>query len=132
MNFDDIYATDPDLEKNGVWVNLGHGLEVLVARMGNSRYQSLLDALLKPHQRQIQRNTMDRDVLNDIILQAVSKAVLLDWKGANADGKPLAYSPDVGLAYLRKYKDFREDVLFAAGQMETFRAEQLEDNSKNS
>ncbi|TFH65748.1 MAG: hypothetical protein E4G91_01325 [Candidatus Zixiibacteriota bacterium] len=123
--------TDKTLETEGVDVKISSGAIVTVARTNNPKFKNYLRQLLKPYERQMQRKRMDDELLEDLTLKAISKYVLLGWKGIELDGKPVKYSPEKAYELMKEFEDFAEDVLDAASMRETFRAEIVEENTKN-
>jgi len=124
--------TDKSLESEGVEVEIRSGAIVKVARTNNPKFKEYLRHLLKPYERQMQRRTMDDDLLNDLTLRAVAKHVLLGWKGIYLDNKRVKYSPEKAFELMKEFEDFQEDVVDAASMRETFRAAVVEENTKNS
>lgn len=131
MDLEKTYGTDKDLEKNGVWVEIDDGAQILVARTDNPRYRDMLRAELKPHKKKIQRGTLSQEFQEKLLMKVVAHTVLLDWKGITVKDKAVKYSPEKALELLEEYPDFREDVMEAANTMETFRREIEEEDRKN-
>jgi hypothetical protein len=133
MDLKESYGfTDKELEESGVEVELGDGAFITVRRSNNKKFVKLLQSLRKPYERRIQRGTMDQKVLDDLTRKAVAKEVLIGWRGIKLDGKEVKYSPEKAEELLKQFEEFQEDVLFAANTRETFRAEVVEENEKNS
>lgn len=132
MDLKKEYFTDKKLEEGGVDVDLGDGAFVTVRRTNNPMFREHLNKLRKPYERQIQRGTVDQDLLDKLTRKAVSRHVLVGWKGIEIDGKAVKYSPEKAEEIMIEYPDFQEDVLFAANSRETFRQEVEEENVKNS
>lgn len=132
MDLKKEYFTDPKIESDGVDVELGDGGVVTVRRTNNKHFRTYLDALRKPHERQIQRGTADKEMLDDLTRKAVARCVLIGWKGIEIGGKAVKYSPEKAYELMKEFEDFQEDVLYAANNRETFRREVVEENEKNS
>lgn len=124
--------TDPNLERDGVEVELDDGAFITVRRTNNEEFGKYLRALRKPHERRIQRGRMDQKILDNLTRKAVAKHVLIGWRGIEVDGKAVKYSPEKAEELMKQFEDFQEDVLTAANSSETFRAEVTEENEKNS
>jgi hypothetical protein len=128
------YATDEQAEIDGVWVELGEGARIKVARVGNPSYEKVLRQLKKPY-RNITRagGEIPREALDKITIEATAEALLLDWQGLDdEDGTAIPYSKEAAKRLLGELKDFRETVVRLALEAETFRAEALEAAAKNS
>lgn len=128
------YKVDPVKVTDGVWEDFGDGTSILLARMGNSYYEKELKKLATPYKRQIRTNTVSDTVYNDLINKAVSKTVILNWKGLKEDGKEIKYSPEKAYELLSNpiYRDFRELILAIAQEIEIFKEIEKEEGLKNS
>lgn len=126
------FKTNEDLETNGVWVDIGEGARLLVARMNNPNFQKMFTKLTEPHRKALQRNTLDEAVLEDIAIRCVAKTVLLDWSGWQGDdGADVPYSEEKALEWLRDLKDFRALVREISTEQATFRETLDEADLKN-
>jgi len=123
---------DENLAEDGVEVDLGEGAAIIVRPMRNEAFKKYLNTLLKPYERRIQQKRMDTKLQDDLTRKAVAKHVLIGWKGIELDGKAVKYSPEKAEELMKRFEDFQEDVLTAALSSETFRAEVVEENEKNS
>jgi hypothetical protein len=134
------YLTDPTLEEEGVWVRLRKGdAEVLVARAGNSKHEELVRRLRKKHGRGFRGDELPQEVDDSIALEALSKTILLDWRGIEGpipgvceDEGDVPYSTDTARALLKLSRDFRLEVTQIATEMEVFRREEQEAGKKPS
>ena len=125
------YATDKELETSGVWIDLGKGAKVLVARLQNPAHKARLREVLKPYKRKINRGVVDDEIPDDLINQVLAETILLNWEGIEENGSPVDYSVAKATEFLEKYPDFKADVVYLASNMETFRAQQAEEDEKN-
>lgn len=125
--------TDVNRELAGVWVQVDEDTSVLVARYRNDKHRKYLKNVLEPHKRMIRNNSLSDKVLEKIELDAMSKHILLDWKGMSHAGKALKYSQKEALKILSDpgLKWFREFVQEAAEDFELYRAEDLEEAKEN-
>lgn len=80
--------TDKALEIKGVEVDYG-SFRVTLARAGgaNKRYEKLLNALSKPHQRAMKTETMDNEVAIDIMRKVYAGAIIMHWEAKDAKGE---------------------------------------------
>jgi len=127
------YKTDLTVSEEGVWVDMGEGCQLLVARKGNQKFARKLKALIKPYQRQIDMNTMSDDLANKLLAEAMAYGILLDWKGLKLDGKEIKYSPEKAQELLNDPEliDFRNAVDQLSDDREQFRTESIEAAEKN-
>lgn len=126
------FATDLDLEEEGVWVEIGDGAKLKVARVGNPRYRERIRQLTKPYRNQIRSSTLPEDISDDLVLKAFSECILLDWEGLEDDkGKPITYSKEHAYELLKGLRDFRSLVAEIAQEQETFRRNEAEAEGKS-
>jgi hypothetical protein len=111
MDLKKVFGTSAKLEVEGVVVDLGDGGWVKVARAGNPENRKMLKRLIAPHKAALRSDRLPDDVLEKLTIKAMSETILLDWGGLEDEGKPLpAYTKEQGVAYLTKYKDFRDQI----------------------
>ena len=126
--------TDESLEVEGVWVDLNDkdGTQLLVGRVGSSVFNSALRAKMKPFRNLIQRDKLPMETQEKLLTEVMAEYTLLGWKNLKHAGKQVKFSKAKALELLTGIKDFRELVTEIANSMETFRKEELEEDSKNS
>ena len=131
MDLKNRFETDKLLEEEGVWVDIGDGGRLKVARRGNRRYRDKLRALTRGRERQLQLNTLPEDIAEDMLCQALACGILLDWDGIEEDGRKLAYAQETAVELLRRYADFRVLVETLSDDMAAYRTRELEAAEKN-
>ena len=130
----DLYGTDKELEKNGVWIEYPGGEMFKVARIGTneSAYGKLLRQKTKHLRRKIEADTLDVDVLSKIMMDVFVQTSLLDWKNVNgSDGKAIDFNRENALELMRRLPDLFDDLHTQAQALSTFQKEAVEKDSKN-
>ena len=130
MDFGKSFA-DPELEKEGVWVDYLDGASVRLARAGNVNFSRMYSNKMKPHRRQQDDGTLDPDIETKILCEVMAETILLDWKQITVEGKEFKYSNGNAFKMLYKYQDFRLDMANLAASQENFFAKIDEDSAKN-
>lgn len=125
------FKTDKKAEVEGVWQEIAENCKILIARANNKKYNDEIIKLCKPHRNRLQRNTLPKDVMENIVITAIARHVLLDWQGItenddNGNEVIVEYSKDKAIEYLTAYPDFRELVVDYASDMSIFQ-ENLEE-----
>lgn len=115
--------TDEDAEIHGVWRSLGDA-EFKVARLGNNRYQQYLAKKLP----EVSDEPTKRDHL---VIDAMARFILVDWKNVQLDGEELPYSYENALKVL-EIKDFRTTIQMYSTQDEEYRTETLKKKQSES
>ena len=136
MDISKKFATDAELELNGVWQEIGRDTDgkvcrVKIARTGNERYAKLMDRLMRPHRRAVRTGQMDDGLWDSIIIRVIAETVLLDWENIDDNGVAVPYSKENAIALMTKYKDFRILIAEIANEMETFRNVEVGEAEKN-
>lgn len=126
-----LFGTDKKKELEGVWHDLGEGLEVLVARIGNPKYKKRFQAITKPHRRALDRKTLPDEVAERLMIQCMSETILLDWKGLEEDGKEVPYSTENAIRILTEYRDLREYIDDISKELEGYKQEEDEEAIDN-
>lgn len=135
MNLYDVYETDTALETEGVWVALTKDIQVKVAALPNPNFVDYLTKLQKPYKGQIRKNSLDKEIEEDLYVKAVAKTVLIDWKGIkDKENKDIPYSYENAYKLLsdKSLKRFKSDIILLSTEAETFKAEEKEEAVKNS
>jgi hypothetical protein len=125
-------VADPDLQEEGVWVTDAYNgqLDIKVRRTKSKYAQDVRKRLYKPYQNMRSIPEKKQDELNR---QWVAEGLLVDWRASkDADGKPPACTTENALAAFEADPDFLDEVVWFAAEAETFRAERIEEDAKNS
>lgn len=133
MDIRKTFGTDADLETEGVWVEIGDGARVRVARQGTAAHQKALERLRAPYRTiLLSGRPLPPKVAEEITVKAMSECILLGWDGFTEDGAPLPYSRETADLLLSGVKDFRNVVAFLSSEGETFRRQAIKDAGGNS
>lgn len=119
--------TDSDKELDGVWVELGDGAEVLVARMGNPTCAKRFSQLTSKASRG--RSVLSEDAQTKVLIEVVAETVFLDFKGLTEDGKALKNSQGQRVKLL-SIRDFRDWIIELASDMDHYVMQEQADAEK--
>lgn len=133
------FETDPELEKTGIILHYGlnskgQPIGIRVARAGgaNEQFNKRVEALFKPHRRQVQSNSMDRKLLVSLMKQAYAETVVLGWENVeDKSGNPMTFSKQACLDLFEQLPDLYADVQEQAQMIMLFRQELREEDAKN-
>lgn len=133
------FAMDKSLEKDGVDVQYGKnddGSEIVfrIARAGgaNTQFAKVSEHKLKPHMRQIQTKTADKDVLDGVMKEIYAETVILGWRGVqDREGNELPFTRDNVLRVLNELPELWKDVQRMADEVALYREQIREANSGN-
>ena len=125
------FKTSERLEQDGVWVPIGEGASLLIARIGNAKYEKYLRKIGRKHLTQI-RLTSDPELLKELTVQAMARFVLLGWKGLDENKKPIPYSHKKAEELLTNYHGLFRTVSELANENTLFQEDEQEATEGNS
>ena len=120
------FSTDRELEEQGVWVDIGEGAMIKVARVSNSRARAAYDSIRSIADKVVKKYISVQDDQAKLIA-VVASTILLDWKGMEWEGENLPYNVQNATKVLTECQSFLELVIELASESETFRRQQIEE-----
>lgn len=134
------FATIPELEEKGVWINYHQSLELKIRRMSNDKMSKAIRRIQKMKSSGGWRDSGGglNDLTEEEAIHLLCTHVLIDWRGMfekDENGKctiPVPYTIDQAKAYMNLSKDFKQDVLQMATEREQFLRHAEDDDEKNS
>lgn len=134
FDFDRSFAANHDLEENGAWDEItmdGQTLEVKIARKNNPQYKKMLRSMMTRNKRKLEReNEASVELFEKIIIDVMSKTILLGWKELSVGGEDFPYSAQNAKIVLAN-EDFRKEIDVLSEDFELFKEGQDEDTRKN-
>lgn len=119
-------------EVEGVWVDIGDGGRLKIARANNLAYLAMYREKTKPYWDSLNTDTLPLAEHIRIENECMAATILVDWEGIE-DGnpaQPVAYSKEKALEFLA-IPDFRELVTRLSRQQYRYRERDLEVAEKN-
>ena len=141
-----LYATDKELEKGGVWYEPTPDFRVKLRRAGggNKKYSVMLERLTKPYRRAIQADAMDSTIADSIVIKAFASAVVASWEvkenGEWVQGianpqdpeQIMEFSAENVISVFEQFNDLFLDVKNMAESTSAFREVEREESLGNS
>lgn len=146
MSLFNTFKTDEALEKEGILLQYGHvkkadgkpdlkrPINIRISRAGgaNTAYLRRAEAVLKPYRRQIQSDTMDRSLIDDITRQLFAETVVKGWENVqDENGNDIPFTVENCVDLFTKLPDLFADVQEQAQRSALFRANITEIDSGN-
>lgn len=125
-----ISSISAEKQQDGVWTPYAGG-EFLIASINSHAFMRYYNSLQRPHQKQIEKGTLDPAVSQEILCRALSKYILLDWKNVGDKGAPLAYSVETAFNALMANPELRSFVQEFSIDVSNFRAEEEAEEAKS-
>lgn len=144
----DLFETDKDLERNGVWYDYGaFRVKLRFAGGANKAYLSLLETTMKPYRRAIDQGLLPPERLQALLQEVFSKTMVAAWQiaiidaetgevswkdGIEAkDGTILPVTPENIIATFRNLQSLFTDLIEQGSKTANYRLATLEDDAKN-
>lgn len=132
MDVKQMFGTNKKKEEEGVWVRAGDGAEFKIARANNTVAMKMSTELMRPY-RHLQRiNKVPKDVQEEVGLEVLSQAILLDWKGVKEGDVEIPFSPEAAKRLFKAYPDFADFVAGYAQEHTVFQDEEAKARQGNS
>lgn len=125
------FATNEQLENEGVWEDLDGDARVKVARLGNKRFQQKWKMIPRAIKRRIDNGTLSDKKDTELFSELIAETLLLDWENLTDEGVLLEYSKETAKKILIKYKEFRSLIWELANDIKLFSEQIVEDDAKN-
>lgn len=128
------YATDAGLELNGVEHELDSEgkAKIVVARMGNAKFQKAYQAALERHQKEL--DSKDDEVKEAAqkrcMVESMARSILVGFSGLGYNGEPMEYSVE-NAERLLALDDFRTLVFELSRDVDHYRVEKESAVAKN-
>ena len=137
MSLKATFSTSKSAETEGVLVDIcdnadGSVCRWRIARAGrrNKAYTKALDKATRPYRAIM--NEIDSDLDDKIMAKVIAESIVLDWENTQLEeGINLPFSKENVMLVLTTLPDLIDVVNRKAGEMSTFRDQQLEDEAKN-
>lgn len=145
MSIYDLYKTDSQKEKDGVQLMFAdEEIRLTLARAGggNTKYDRVVAANVKPYKRAIQADTISGDKVNAILAKTFAESVIIKWEtkinGEYKEGLELEgmeglqpATPQNIAKVLVALPDLLEEVKAEATKISNFRIVVREEDAKN-
>ena len=124
---------DVDAEEAGVWESLGIGdLEVKLRSPHSKTFRRAKEMAERPHQNEIRRNKLSEESQINIMIEAVVRGAVVDWRNFQSQGEELECTLENKLKiFSRNYRTILEGLLAAFARVEVRAVESKEEAEKN-
>ena len=135
MGLKNTYATDKELESDGVWTPVEAGGRVKIRRLGAPEVEKVSRRLYKPYENLTRRNkSLPEEIQKSIVVNLLTEAIVVDWditeeEGPNAPKLP--FTPEEVRRVFTEYEDFAVEVISLASSRELFKVDSDKDALKN-
>lgn len=133
LDFKKTFGYNQAKAEEGMWVDIGEGASIKVAKIGTVRYQNIMIRHTRKYQAMIRANRLSAEATVEITANTLADCILLDWKGIIEDGHDLKYSRAEAYRLLKDSPDFRSLVELYGSDGDLFQDNiiDMEDDSKN-
>lgn len=117
--------------EDGVWKRYVGDFEVCLRSMRSRAFEAAVAKLSARHRRKGKLD-MSEDDAAEIQRQAVAETIIVDWRGLEDEGGPVAYSAETALELFASNNDFYRAIVNMAQELGTLEAAAEEAELKNS
>lgn len=135
MNLKKTYGYNKKMAQEGVWVDIGDGASIKVAKLGTIAYQNTVQRHARKYQALTRVGRLNAKEMVELTAGALADCILLDWKNIlDENDNPLPYNRENAYKLLVEYEEFRNLVESYANDTDLFRDNviDIESDSKNS
>jgi hypothetical protein len=133
------FKTNNKTESEGTWVTFGvddkgDSIEFLLARAGgsNKKFLSLSEKLFKPHRRQLQSGSINKDLVLKLTQEIYAKTVVIDWKNVRDDQDNLfPFSVDNCIKLFNDLPEFFNELVRITDDINLYKDSEREEDVKN-
>jgi hypothetical protein len=137
-----MFATDKQVEQEGVWLNFGPcsdvpgspDTKIKIARAGgaNTQFEKRREQLLKPYRHQIQHDIWPEEVAQQVQRQLYAEMIVLGWENVfDEDSTPMECNAVNAERLFEKLPELFNVVRSNATQAGLFRQHLREEDVKN-
>lgn len=110
---------------DGIWVDFDTTSKVKIAKFDNPNYRAFVQG--QRTEGAILEDGRASDELVDLMCNAMSETVLLDWEGFTLRGEEVPYSKEAAYRLLREFEPFRNQIILMAQTQQNFADEEFEE-----
>lgn len=115
MNLYEVYSSNEEMEKNGVWFEMSDTVGFKVKKFGGAnakKIQQLQAKYLKPYTRMMKAGKMDEKLERKLYVEIFVDGCLVDWKGVtDKDGKVLEFTRDNAISIMNDLPNLFDEVV---------------------
>lgn len=129
------FQTDKEMEKKGIEIDFGDAGCFLIARAGgsNKNFIKVSEAKFRPYRRQVEAGTIDREVMNKLLIEVFAQTVVLNWQGvSNEDGEEMDCTYDNIVKLFNDVPDLFQEIQNESMKYQNFKKMEVEQDLKNS
>ena len=124
-NLSKYFASDSNLEADGVWIDLAEDVSFKIKRFGgkNAAKIKLLQAkYMKPYARQIEKGILDPEKERSIYIKIFSESCMVDWKGVvDENDKEISFSIDNAINLFSNLPDLFDFIVAESLNTDNYR-----------
>lgn len=129
----DLFATSETAAEDGKWFKFGKTIEVKIRRFKSKVSRKVREELEAPYKRATKFGaTLPDDVSEEITLEQIARAIIVDWKGVpDKQGNLIKYSPAAAMEMLKALPEFKDAVIEISMNLDNYRDDEKDEAEKN-
>ncbi len=127
-------GVDSQKEREGVWIDAGAGLRLLVARISSPDYEAYVRKHVRNQSPLASRGILDEDeIMQEGVMVAASRFLILGWEALLDDNdEEIPYSPEKAIELFDKFPEFYLMILRFSMEFDRFSLDSENQAIKNS
>lgn len=138
MSIYKLFATDPNLERNGFALEYGDAT-FIIARAGgaNKKFQKCIERKLRPYRSAINSGTMDEKTAQKLLAEAYADAIVLAWEGVtyppgdDKEDEPMPFTKENCVRLFEILPDLFQDIQEQSQKVANYVAAEAEEDAKS-
>lgn len=123
-NLDELFKTDANLEKDGIWFRVNENVRFRIRRFGGKNSQKLKLAMAKFHKpkaRLIELDQLSTEETDLIMAKVFCDACLISWEGVELDGQEVECNFENGVKLFTRLPELFNSLFKYSQDFESFK-----------
>lgn len=127
------FALDKRAEKEGIWIDVGAGLELRIARISSPDFEEYMRKHSRVNPTRFRPLVASNTAVDEeATMRGVARYILLDWRNLQDEkDQPIVYSEATAYKLLNEYPEFYKLVLGYSMEYDGYRLAEQETAAKN-
>jgi hypothetical protein len=131
-SLEDMFGTNTDLEREGVWETFGDvAIRIASAMAGNPEFVKAQERVFRSKRRLIEADALSIAQFQELTVKVYAEAIVKDWRNLTFKGEELPYSRENCVRVLTALPALLDAIAKIANSRGTFQGRDLEADAKN-
>ena len=133
QNLYELFQTDPEVEREGIEIEVPGGAIFRIAYAGgsNTKYLKAMEKVYRKHRKALETKTLPRDVSQRLSMELFVDYILLGWENVHGPDGEIKFTRDNAIKLLTDLPKVYQWLQEESENYERFLANQSEEDSGN-